>query len=203
MFSKNLPDIDRVKSYYGIDFESFGIALFHPITTELDQLEQDVKTFVDALLASEKNYVMVYPNNDNGSKIILKELQRIRDHHNIRLFPSLRFEYFLTLLKHAEFIIGNSSAGVREAPYYGIPSINVGSRQNNRALSDSILNCRCDKEIILQAINRLDQSERTPSHNKEFGQTGAARHFLEVLKSEEIWQTSPQKEFNDLWLNSA
>jgi UDP-N-acetylglucosamine 2-epimerase (hydrolysing) len=198
MFSKNLPDLHQVKSYYGIDFESFGIALFHPITTELDHLEQDVKTYVDALLASEKNYVMVYPNNDNGSKIILKELQRIRDHDNFRLFPSLRFEYFLTLLKNADFIIGNSSAGVREAPYYGIPSINVGSRQNNRALSDSILNCRCDKEIILQAINRLDQSERTPSPNKEFGQTGAARHFLEVLKSEEIWQTNPQKEFNDL-----
>ena len=62
---------------------------------------------------------MVYPNNDNGSKIILKELQRVRGQENFRLFPSLRFEYFLTLLKNAEFIIGNSSAGVREAPYYG------------------------------------------------------------------------------------
>lgn len=198
MFSTNLPDLNQVKSYYGIDFESFGIALFHPITTELNQLEQDVKTYVDALLASQKNYVMVYPNNDNGSKIILKELQRVRGHEDFRLFPSLRFEYFLTLLKNAEFIIGNSSAGVREAPYYGIQTINIGSRQNKRAMADSILNCRCEKEIILQAINALDQSNPTNTHIKEFGQTGAAQHFLEVLKSDQIWQTSPQKEFNDL-----
>jgi len=198
MFSKNLPDLHQVKSYYGIDFESFGIALFHPITTELDQLEQDVKTYVDALLASQKNYVMVYPNNDNGSKIILKELQRVRGQENFRLFSSLRFEYFLTLLKNAEFIIGNSSAGVREAPYYGIQTINIGSRQNKRAMADSILNCRCEKQLILQAISSLDQSERRQTNNKEFGQTGAAQHFIEVLKSNQIWQTSPQKEFNDL-----
>lgn len=198
MFSKNLPDLPQVKSYYGIDFESFAIALFHPITTELDQLEQDVKTYVDALLASQKNYVMVYPNNDNGSKIILKELQRVRGQENFRLFPSLRFEYFLTLLKNAEFIIGNSSAGVREAPYYGVSTINIGSRQNKRAMADSILNCRCEKEVILHAIESLDESARTPANSKEFGQTGAAQHFLEVLKSDQIWQTSPQKEFNDL-----
>ena len=198
MFSTNLPDLNQVKSYYGIDFESFGIALFHPITTELNQLEKDVKTYVDALLASQKNYVMVYPNNDTGSNIILEELQRVRGHENFRLFPSLRFEYFLTLLKNAEFIIGNSSAGVREAPYYGVPTINIGSRQNKRAMADSILNCHCNKEEILNAFNSLDQSDRTQTSNKEFGQTGAAQHFLEVLKSDQIWQTSPQKEFNDL-----
>ncbi len=198
MFSKNLPDLHQVKSYYSIDFEPFAIALFHPITTELDQLERDVKTYVDALLASQRNFVMVYPNNDNGSKIILKELQRVQAHQNFRLFPSLRFEYFLTLLKNSEFVIGNSSAGVREAPYYGIPTINIGSRQNKRAMADSILNCQCEKELILHAIKSLDESARKRATNKEFGQTGAAQHVLEVLKSDQIWITSPQKEFNDL-----
>ena len=56
------------------------------------------------------------------------------------LFRSLRFEYFLSLLKNAEFIIGNSSAGIREAEVFGIPSINIGSRQANRSNSDNIIN---------------------------------------------------------------
>ncbi len=82
-----------------------------------------------------------------GVKSFLRNSSVFLDHHNFRLFPSLRFEYFLTLLKNSEFVIGNSSAGVREAPYYGVPTINIGSRQNKRAMADSILNCRCDKEI--------------------------------------------------------
>ena len=198
MFSSNLPDLEQVKSYYTIDFDSYAVAIFHPITTELHQLEIDVKTYIDALLASQKNYIMVYPNNDNGSKIILNELERVRKNEKFRLFPSLRFEYFLTLLKNADFIIGNSSAGVREAPYYGVPTINIGSRQNKRAVADSILNCSCEKEVILSAINSLEHYELQLDTNKEFGQTGAAQHFLEVLESDKIWATSPQKEFNDL-----
>lgn len=198
MFSSNLPDLEQVKSYYTIDFDSYAVAIFHPITTELHQLEIDVKTYIDALLASQKNYIMVYPNNDNGSKIILNELERVRKNEKFRLFPSLRFEYFLTLLKNADFIIGNSSAGVREAPYYGVPTINIGSRQNKRAVADSILNCSCEKEVILSAINSLEHYKLQLDTNKEFGQTGAAQHFLEVLESDKIWATSPQKEFNDL-----
>ena len=198
MFKSNLPDLKQVKSYYAIDFDSYAVAIFHPITTELNQLEIDVKTYVDALLASQKNYIVVYPNNDNGSKVILKELERVRAHDNFCVFPSLRFEYFLTLLKNADFIIGNSSAGVREAPYYGVPTINIGSRQNKRSMADSILNCPCNQKEILHAINSLHEPSPTQTHNKEFGQTGAAEHFLEVLKSDEIWATSPQKEFNDL-----
>ena len=198
MFSSNLPDIKQVKSYYNIDFDSYAVAIFHPITTELHQLEIDIKAYFDALLDSQKNYIVVYPNNDNGSKIILKELGRLRAHDNFRVFPSLRFEYFLTLLKNADFIIGNSSAGIREAPYYSVPTINIGSRQNKRSMADSILNCPCNQKEILRTINSLEESNRTQTHNKEFGQTGAAQHFLEVLKSDEIWTTSPQKEFNDL-----
>ncbi|MBL6607573.1 MAG: UDP-N-acetylglucosamine 2-epimerase (hydrolyzing) [Flavobacteriaceae bacterium] len=198
MFSSNLPDLKQVKSYYNIDFDSYAVAIFHPITTELHQLKIDVKAYVDALLDSQKNYIVVYPNNDNGSKIILKELERLRGHDNFRVFPSLRFEYFLTLLKNADFIIGNSSTGIREAPYYSVPTINIGSRQNKRSIADSILNCLCNQKEILRTINSLEESNRIQTHNKEFGQTGAAQHFLEVLKSDEIWATSPQKEFNDL-----
>ena len=52
----------------------------------------------------------------------------------------MRFEYFLTLLKNSSMILGNSSSGVREAPFYGIPTINIGTRQSNRVNTKSIFN---------------------------------------------------------------
>ena len=84
--------------------------------THLDVYKRQV---VDSLIQSSKNYIVIYPNNDKGSEIILNEFKRLEGKNNFRVFPSLRFEYFLTLLKNAEFMIGNSSAGVRETSIYG------------------------------------------------------------------------------------
>ena len=198
MFSSDLPDLSSVKSYYNIEFQEYALALFHPITTEIQTLERDIESFIQALIESDKKYVMVYPNNDHGSKIILERLRALMDHSNFRIFPSLRFEYFLTLLKNADFIIGNSSAGVREAPYYGVPTINVGSRQNQRAMAPSILNTGADKGSILSAIQSLSEGKSDAKTSEEFGQTGAAAAFLDVLNGPEIWQTNPQKQFRDL-----
>ena len=198
MFSSSLPQLSLAKDYYKIEFQNYALALFHPITTEIQTLERDIESFIMALIESDKKYVMVYPNNDHGSKIILERLSALMDHPNFRIFPSLRFEYFLTLLKNADFIIGNSSAGVREAPYYGVPTINVGSRQNQRAMAPSILNTDPDKGSILSAIRSLSEGKSDARPTEEFGQTGAAAAFLEVLKGTEIWQTNPQKQFRDL-----
>ena len=98
---------------------------------------------------SNENFIVIYPNNDLGSNLIIKSLSKLRKNKNFKVFPSLRFEYFLTLLSHSKYIIGNSSAAIREAPFYGIPSINVGSRQNNRSSSSTIKNVNCQKNQIL------------------------------------------------------
>src|SRR5690606_39196959 len=94
---------------------------------------------------------------DMGSKIILKAYQPLLEHPNFRVFPSIRFEYFLTLLKNASFIIGNSSAGVREAPYYGVPTVNIGTRQNNRVRSSTIINTDYDISNILDSIDQVSK----------------------------------------------
>ncbi len=87
------------------------------------------------------NYIAIYPNNDVGSDFILSKLLKLKEEAHIRLFPSMRFEYFLVLLKNARFIVGNSSTGIREAAYYGVPAVNIGTRQNGRSLTNDIINC--------------------------------------------------------------
>ena len=152
MLSENLPSLASVKVHYNITFDEYAVVLFHPVTTEVEFLHDYAREFVDAIIESSQKYIVIYPNNDMGSSVIINEYKRLEYYPNFRTFPSIRFESFLVLLKNAKYIIGNSSAGIREAPYYGIPVVNIGSRQQNRALHTGIINCGHDKADILVAI---------------------------------------------------
>ena len=150
---------------------------------------------MDAARESGRNYVVVYPNNDPGADIIIEEMNLHRDDKHFRIFPSIRFEYFLVLLKNCDFIIGNSSAGIREAPIYSIPSINVGDRQKNRFHHDTIVNAPDVKLDILKSIDRVSSLTRAPSHH--FGDGKSTEKFINVMKHSEIWSTEIQKYFVD------
>ena len=141
MLSEELPTMEEVRNRYKIQYEDFGILLFHPVTTEINDMFRQAREVVAAVLESGLNYIVIFPNNDEGSQEILLSYEILKNQNKFRLFPSLRFEYFLTLLKNAQIIVGNSSAGIREAPVYGIPVINIGSRQNRR-FEHSSLNFR-------------------------------------------------------------
>ena len=170
--------------------------MFHPLNNEHQEMEQIANNFVEALMGSCKNYVVVFPNNDLGSAIILKAYEQLKNNPRFRIFPSLRFEYFLTLLKNSQFIIGNSSAGVREAPYYQIPIINIGTRQQNRAVSAAIINVDCQTEAIKEALTNID-SHPIDSHPIDFGQGNSAELFLEHLQETDFWNINHQKQFRD------
>lgn len=196
MFSNELPDLETAKKHYALQFENYAIAMFHPVTTEYNEMENYTKWFVDSLLYSKKNYLIVYPNNDLGSNYIINQYKILKNHPNFRVLPSLRFEYFLVLLKNAEFIIGNSSAGIREAPYYGVPTIDVGSRQNNRAKSESIINSNYNTNEILNSINSINKLNKNVLVNN-FGEGNSANIFLSILKNPMIWNIDKQKQFID------
>lgn len=196
MFSDDLPALEVVKQYYEIPFDHYGIVMYHPVTTEYQMMDEHAGYFVDALLEDRHNYVVIYPNNDLGSNYILSAYKRLKDNSRFRIFPSIRFEYFLTLLKNADFMIGNSSAGIREAPAYGIPSVNIGSRQNKRSSASSIVNCGEETSEIRQAIAQV--GEMQPQRTMLFGKGKSDRLFYEILKQGDVWRLPKQKEFKDL-----
>ncbi len=197
MNSQNLPALETVKRYYEIRFTEYAIAILHPVTTEIHLLKKQVRIFVDSLIKSNLNYIVIYPNNDFGSDIILDEYQRLKDNGNFKIYPSVRFEYFLVLLKNANFIIGNSSTGIREAPYYNIPVINTGNRQNNRVKSKFIKTINFSPEELENSIKE-SLNRKNPERDINFGEGNSDIKILDLLRSDFFWKISNQKQFRDI-----
>ena len=105
MKSKNLPTYNEVKNYYEIPFDEYSIFIFHPVVSELSLLHEQIKHIIDALIESNRNYIVIYPNNDSGSDIIINELTRLANNEHFKIYPSVRFEYFLSMLKNSKLIL--------------------------------------------------------------------------------------------------
>lgn len=196
MKSDELPSLQEVLDYYEIEFEKYAILMFHPVTSEEHLMEDATRNIVNAVTDSGLNYVVIYPNNDLGSGHILRNLALLEGNARFRVFPSLRFEYFLTLLKNAQFILGNSSAGIREAPHFGVPTINIGSRQRNRALNSEIIECGYEFPSIREAIeSAVILSRYVPV--ELFGQGNSSELFYSIISRTEIWNLDTQKIFLD------
>lgn len=197
MLGNNLPSLEASLYRYDIDFKNYGILMYHPVTTEYDVIDAKIKAVVDAVIESEKNYIVVYPNNDLGSEVILNEFKRFRGNEHFRVFPSLRFECFLTILKNADFIIGNSSAGIRESGVYGVPAIDIGTRQSGRYSTSTIKNLQHTEEDAAQILKAIENCEKFRSESLEFGDGNSTEKFKEIISNPEFWNMEIQKRFVD------
>ena len=110
----------------------------------------------------------------------------------------MRFEYFLTLLKKSNYIIGNSSAGVREAPFYGINCINVGSRQNNRVKSNKLIHNSKNYDQVSNYIKKITKLKKIKYKKQNFGFGDSDKRILRILSYNKFWKLNIQKYFTDI-----
>ena len=195
MLSESLPTVDEVKAHYEILFGEYAILLYHPVTTEVSSLRAKIAAVLSAAQRSGMNFVVLYPNNDTGGDVILEAIRELQEDARFRVLPSMRFEYFLTLLKHAQALDGNSSSSVREVPVYGVPSVNIGTRQLNRYSYPSIVDVPEEVGAILGALQNLPRAVPPSFH---FGRGQSARQFLASLQNPQVWRTHRQKQFRDV-----
>lgn len=196
MNSDKLPTLEEVKNKYKLDFNNYAVSMFHPVTTEANKMGEYAENYFNALLESGDNFVSIYPNNDSGSSEIIEKLKKVSG-RKIRSYPSIRFEYFLVLLKNSKYVIGNSSAGIREAPFYGVPTVNVGTRQSDRYMGSSIINSDYDLNNIVKSID-FAKSIGDIASSTWFGDGDSTKKFSIAIRSEELWNSLIQKRFIDL-----
>lgn len=188
--------LDQVRDRYAIPFADYGIAVFHPVTSEAATMGAQAAGLFGALEASGRNFVVIAPNNDPGSEAIFAVLDTLpRD--RFRLIPSMRFAYFSELMRNARVMVGNSSAGVREAPFLGVPSLDIGTRQTNRAEAPSLFQAQASDGAAIAAFLAREWGKTYPRHT-EFGTGRAADRFVAVLRDDAFWSLPLQKEFTEI-----
>ena len=185
----------EVAAHYDIRFDDFGICIFHPVTSEAASMAAQARALCAALTDSGKAFVVIAPNNDPGSAGIFDAIAALPA-DRFRVLPSMRFAHFSELMKNASAMIGNSSAGVREAPFLGLPSLDIGSRQNNRARAGSVHFANAGDTAKIADFIATQWGKR---HNRDdaFGGGRAAKHFAEILSTDGFWTGSLQKTFHD------
>ena len=187
--------IDEVRSRYEITPEEYGVVIFHSVTSETDTIGAQAQALFRSLDVSGKRFVLILPNNDPGSDDIVRVIHALPP-DRFRTIPSMRFNYFSELLKNAAVLVGNSSVGVREAPFLGVPSLDVGTRQTNRTRAPSVTACSATDDDAIRGFLAREWRRRHEPH-KAFGEGGAAARFIAVLEDAAFWSRSLQKEFTD------
>jgi UDP-N-acetylglucosamine 2-epimerase (hydrolysing) len=188
-------DLDEVRRHYGIEFPEYGIAIFHAVTSERETIRMQAESLFSALASSGRKYVVISPNNDPGSDAIVDVISELPA-DRFRVIPSMRFAYFSVLMRHASAIVGNSSLGVREAPFLGVPSLNVGTRQQNRSSAPSIVHVEATDTDAIQRFLNESWGARHPT-SPAFGDGDAGSRFVKIISDETFWVRPKQKSFYD------
>ncbi|MFO7559262.1 MAG: UDP-N-acetylglucosamine 2-epimerase [Desulfobacterales bacterium] len=169
-----------------IDFtKDYLLVIQHPVTTEYEDNFRNINETISAIEEMNMQTVWIWPNMDAGSDGISKGIREFRERknpRNIHFFKSLAIQYFGPLLKNSRCIVGNSSSGIREASFFGVPSVNIGTRQNGRERAFNVMDAGYQKEEIVSAIHKQLQ-KGLYSSSFLFGDGKAADKVVEILKN--------------------
>ena len=144
--------------------------------------------------------IMSYSNVDAGGYIInkMKEIY-CKESPNIRVIKkTLGHELYINCMRYASVVIGNSSSAVIEAPVVGIPTVNIGNRQEGRIMGASIFNSSVKKENIVMSINKALKFKKSKNYDHGFGKGETSKKILEYLKLFLKKRNKPSKEFYDI-----
>lgn len=132
--------------------EPIIIACQHPVTTEAESARWQMRQTINALCELKLQTVFLYPNTDTGGREMTKLLESYRNRKLFRIYSNLPIKQYLSLLKIASVMVGNSSSGIIEAPSFKLPVVNIGTRQHRRIRANNIIDVQCDKEQIKKAV---------------------------------------------------
>ena len=164
---------------------------YHPVTLDIDNIDSQMDNLLSALKDYDAELVFTYPNADFGNKKIVDKLIGFKDKYtNVHLFYSLGQLRYLSIMKHCNVVIGNSSSGILEAPYFKIPVVNIGDRQKGRIRSSNIIDVSCEKEDIIDGINKALYDEefkfKILSQINIWGDGDTSFHIVSKLKELDI-----------------
>lgn len=178
---------------------------YHPVTGENPELAvEEIRHVMEALLEANVFSIITMPNSDVGGDRIYQEILKYVDGNQERMVlkKSLGQLRYLSLLKNADIMVGNSSSGILESASFQLPTINIGDRQKGRMSPKNVIHCSCEKTEILQAIRHgmsLEFKDGLKSYINPYGDGNAAKRIVSVLRDMDFTdETLICKKFYDI-----
>ncbi len=170
----------------------------HSVTTEVDQAAKQVTETLEALVATGYPVIVFYPNSDAGGRSILKRIKQYEKKYPIfKVIPSLPRREYLSLLSVASVLVGNSSSGMIDSPSFGVPAVNIGTRQEGRERGDNVIDVEYNRKEIIKAIKKAltDQAflNKVKRCYNPYGDGKASIRITEVLSDMKITPELLQK----------
>ena len=156
----------------------------HPVTTEYSHALEQINTSIEALKKFHKTEIIaLYSNADAGGREIISAMNKNPQFH---VFPSIDSKDFLSLLKHADVLVGNSSTGIREAPSFQLSVVNIGTRQNGRLRAENVIDVPHKIKAIVMAIKKALYDENFKKAVRQvinpYGDGYSAKRIVDILE---------------------
>jgi UDP-hydrolysing UDP-N-acetyl-D-glucosamine 2-epimerase len=198
------PQMDRaaLDAALGVDWAGapYVVLLYHPTITDYREARAHMAAIARVLEDSGLRVAAMAPNSDPGNEAVLAEITALAARcPRVRLFSFLERTVFVNLLRHARAMVGNSSAGILEAPSLGLPAVNIGQRQRGREHADNVLFTGYDPAEIAAAIATATDDPafraRAAQRRTPYGDGTAGRRIAEILAGAETGARLMRKTF--------
>lgn len=186
-------DFDPLQKYGGVGKninwkDGYLVVMQHPVTSEYEKAREHIIETLYAVRDSGVPAFWFWPNVDAGSDGTSNGIRTFReqqDPETIHFFKNMDSLDFLRLLKHSRMIIGNSSTGIRECSFLGVPAIDIGSRQHRRLKAANVFHCDYDRTEILERIKELSKKGNFES-SPLYGSGDSGRRIADILATIEL-----------------
>jgi len=187
-----LKSLDEISNILNFDISdgNYIVLIKHPLSSEKESSYLQMKITLDAIkvFCAKYNFKLVgiFPNTDPGAYDILKAINEVSG-PNIKFFKTLEREIFVNIIRKAKCLVGNSSMGILEAPYYKIPVVNVGNRQKGRLNAGNVEFVEYNTDDIIRAVEKavFEESyrEKIKHLSNPYGDASAPYKIRDILKS--------------------
>jgi UDP-hydrolysing UDP-N-acetyl-D-glucosamine 2-epimerase len=196
-------ELRELSNQLGMNLDcGFLLVTFHPVTLEYEHTQQHVRELLAALEDCDLAVVATRANADTYGSLINAALEDYaRTRSRFRLVADLGTQAYFSAMHHARAMVGNSSSGIIEAPSFGLPVVNIGTRQQGRVRAANVVDVECERHCIAEAIRKATSptfSQQARDTTSPYGNGEAAERIVDVLTSVDLGPRLTTKRFCDV-----
>lgn len=182
---------DELAQKYHLDFSKpVLLVVQHPVTLEVDSAPEHIRETLEAVVSFKFQTIVIYPNADAGGRGMIKVIREYEQIPSFKIFSNIPHKDYLSLLSQVSVLIGNSSSAIIEAPSFGLPVVNIGTRQRGRERADNVIDATYDRKNITECINKAiydnEFREKANLCRNPYGDGTASEKIGEILPKIEI-----------------